>query len=108
MNEAIWSLKKRNNKMICCRHFVLHPPVQKLIPGLADVAISDLQGNDLFHAIAHTSMRIANYLIDNLDNDELLGAVLAKITVADYFVDYMDPIHQLDVSFIHSLPVSDR
>jgi hypothetical protein len=77
---------------------VLHPPVQRLIPGLADVPISDLQGNDMFHAIAHTSMRIANYLINNLDNDELLSAVLAKITVSDYFVDYMDPIHQLDVS----------
>ena len=101
-------LKKMNatTYFFFCRHFVLHPPVQKLIPGLADVPISDLQGNDMFHAIAHTSMRIANYLINNLDNDELLSAVLAKITVSDYFVDYMDPIHQLDVSsFIFKFPV---
>ena len=86
---------------VCSRHFVLHPPVQKLYPTFADVAVADLKSNADFQVQAHTALKVIHFIVQNLDNNELLTQILAKVTIPGYFVDYMDPIHQLDVSLLN-------
>jgi len=78
------------------KHFVLHPPIQKLYPTLANVPIADLKNTEDFHIQAHTAIKVTNFIVNNLDNDELLRAMLSKVTIPAFFVDYMEPIHQLD------------
>ena len=87
---------------LICRHFVLHPAVQKLYgPGLARVPISELDRSEEFHTQAYVALTAFDWIVNNLDNDELLTYHLQRVNVANFYVDYMDPILQLDV---RSLP----
>ena len=81
-----------------CRHFVLHPPVQKLYPGLADVPLSKLENNEEFHTQAYIALMALDWIVNNLDNDELLTTHLQRINIPNYYVDYIDRAHQLDAS----------
>jgi len=78
------------------KHFVVHPPIQKLYAAFADVPISELPSNENFQAQAHVALRILNFLVENLDNDELLKSSLSVMNSPGFYVDYMDPIYQLD------------
>ena len=80
------------------RHFVLHPAVQKLYPGLADVPLADLPNSDEFHTQAYVALFALDWIINNLDNDELLAYHLSRVNIPNFYVDYMDPLHQFDVS----------
>ena len=81
-----------------CRHFVLHPPVQKLYPGLADVPLSELENNEEFHTQAYVALMALDWIVNNLDNEELLTTHLQRVNIPNYYVDYMDPVHQFDAS----------
>jgi hypothetical protein len=79
------------------RHFETHPKLQKLFPKFADIPISELMSNTEFLTQAHTCLKGLYFIVNNLDNDELLTRALSKMTRPTYFASYMDPIHQLDV-----------
>ena len=78
----------------------MHPATQKLFPAFANVPLAELRDNVEFLTQAHTCLKGLFFIVNNLDNNELLTRALAKQTKPTYFVSYMDPIHQLDVSSI--------
>jgi len=78
------------------KHFETHPKLQKLFPKFADVPVSELMSNTEFLTQAHTCLKGLFFIVNNLDNDELLTRALSKMTRPTYFASYMDPIHQLD------------
>lgn len=95
-----YETKIRNNANIppkvFLKHFELHPATQKLFPAFANVPLAELRDNVEFLTQAHTCLKGLFFIVNNLDNNELLTRALAKQTKPTYFVSYMDPIHQLD------------
>lgn len=85
------------------RHFLLHPPIQKLFPSLAGVPISELKGNEEFKRQAELAMTVTKFIMDQLDNKEYLAAFLGTVSIPAFYVDYMDPVNQLDVYIIYYL-----
>jgi len=97
--RSTYELMKGNVKLAencMMKHFVLHPPVQKLYPGLADVPFSKLENNEEFHTQAYIALMALDWIVNNLDNDELLTTHLQRINIPNYYVDYIDRAHQLD------------
>jgi len=88
------NVKLAENCML--KHFVLHPAVQKLYPGLADVPLADLPNSDEFHTQAYVALFALDWIVNNLDNDELLAYHLSRVNIPNFYVDYMDPLHQFD------------
>jgi len=78
------------------KHFEIHPSLQSLFPKFADVPVSQLMSNTEFLTQAHTCLKGLFFIVENIDNDELLTRALTRMTRATYFASYMDPIHQLD------------
>ena len=100
MAQTIVNFRERsllNNNLIFRRHFETHPKLQKLFPKFANVPVSELMSNTEFLTQAHTCLKGLFFVVNNLDNDELLTRALSKMTRPTYFASYMDPIHQLDV-----------
>ena len=82
---------------------MLHPPIQKLVPSLAGVPISELKGNEEFKRQAELAMTVTKFIMDQLDNKEYLAAFLGTVSIPAFYVDYMDPVNQLDVYIIYYL-----
>ena len=78
--------------------FTEHPESQKLVPALAGVPVNKLEENEDFQVLAYYSSAVATFIVTNLDNEQILTHILYQQTKPEQFVDYVSPIHQLDVS----------
>jgi len=78
--------------------FTQHPEAQKLVPALAGVPVNKLEENEDFQVLAYYSSAVATFIVTNLDQEDILTHILVQQTKPEQFVDYIDPIYQLDVS----------
>jgi len=76
--------------------FTQHPEAQKLVPALAGVPVNKLEENEDFQVLAYYSSAVATFIVTNLDQEDILTHILVQQTKPEQFVDYIDPIYQLD------------
>ena len=78
--------------------FTEHPESQKLVPALAGVPLNELAQNEDFVVLANFASAVVTFIVTNLDQEDILTHILVQQTKPEQFVDYIDPIYQLDVS----------
>merc|ERR1711973_32690 len=76
--------------------FTQHPEAQKLVPALVGVPVNKLEENEDFQVLAYYSSAVATFIVTNLDQEDILTHILVQQTKPEQFVDYIDPIYQLD------------
>merc|ERR1712179_849736 len=62
----------------------------------AGVPVNKLEENEDFQVLAYYSSAVATFIVTNLDQEDILTHILVQQTKPEQFVDYIDPIYQLD------------
>merc|ERR1712179_338057 len=88
--------KGMNYAFTFLKMFTQHPEAQKLVPALAGVPVNKLEENEDFQVLAYYSSAVATFIVTNLDQEDILTHILVQQTKPEQFVDYIDPIYQLD------------
>merc|ERR1711973_654283 len=58
--------------------------------------VNKLEENEDFQVLAYYSSAVATFIVTNLDQEDILTHILVQQTKPEQFVDYIDPIYQLD------------
>lgn len=75
--------------------------MQKLYPKFAGVALAKLDNNRDFLAQSYIFQCGLSFLIDNIDNNQLMVSQVAKVASASYFVSGRSIEEQMDASVFY-------
>merc|ERR1712116_76982 len=71
---------------IMLKLFTAYPETQKMFPRIADVAVSDLMNNRKFLSISYSAFAGFNFILNNMDDPEIIKLQLSKVDFPGMFV----------------------
>ena len=81
-----------------CRILNEQPEMQKLFPSFASVPVGQLEKNKNFLAQSYIFQCGLSFLIDNIDDNQLMVSQVAKVASSSYFVFGRSIVKQIDAS----------
>ena len=68
------------------RLFTAYPETQKMFPRIADVPVSELMSNRKFLSISYSAFAGFNFILNNMDDPEIIKLQLSKVDFPGMFV----------------------
>ena len=89
--------------------FAQHPETQLMFPKFANVPQSQLMANKDFLQQAYTCLAGLNFMVKNMDDEDLVIKLLSRMASPAFYVDFSTPGQQLDASpHYYNLKLSEQ
>jgi len=87
--RATWDQMRFNSNVapkIFVKLFTTYPETKKMFPNVADVSTSDLMRDQKFLALSYSAFAGFNFIINNMDDPEMIKLQLSKVDFPGMFV----------------------
>jgi len=87
--RATWNQMRFNSNVapkIFVKLFTAYPETKKMFPNVADVSTSDLMRDQKFLALSYSAFAGFNFIINNMDDPEMIKLQLSKVDFPGMFV----------------------